>query len=99
MKIIPYAAFVAVAITAFFTNAYADADDIKAASEAKISLVKAIETAEAHQGGRAIDASIDDDSFSPTYEVSVLKDNREYDVRVDAVSGGVLGAREDKDDE
>lgn len=98
MRIIPYAAFAVVSIIALTTQAHADAEDIRAASEAKISLVKAIQNAESHQGGKAIDASIDDDSFSPTYEVTVVKDDRVYDVRVDAVSGGVIGAREDKDD-
>lgn len=98
MRIIPYVAFAAVFITAFATQARADAEDVRAAAEAKISLVKAIEAAESHQGGKAIDASIDDDSFSPTYEVSVVKDDRVYDVRIDAVSGKVLSAREDMDD-
>ena len=97
-KIIPYTAFTVLVITAFATNALADAEDVKAASEAKISLVQAIQAAEKHQGGKAIDASIDDDSFTPTYEVSVVKDAKLYDVRIDAVSGGVLNTREDKDD-
>lgn len=97
-KIIPYTAFAVLMVTAFATNALADSDDIKAAAEAKISLVQAINAAEKHQGGKAIDASIDDDSFSPTYEVSVVKDAKLYDVRVDAVNGSVLGSREDKDD-
>ncbi len=98
MKIIPYTVFAVLLVTAFATNALADSQDIKAAAQAKISLVQAIEAAEKHQGGKAIDASIDDDSFSPTYEVSVVKDAKLYDVRVDAVSGSVLGAREDMDD-
>lgn len=98
MKLIPYTAFAVLLVTAFATNALADADDIKAAAQAKISLVQAIQAAEKHQGGKAIDASIDDDSFSPTYEVSVVKDDKLFDVRVDAVNGAVLGAREDKDD-
>lgn len=76
-----------------------DASDIRALSESKISLVQAIQAAEKSQSGRAIDAGIDDDSFTPTYEVSVVKDNNTvFDVRVDAVSGKVLGAREDIDD-
>ncbi len=98
MKIIPYTAFAVLFITAFATNALADAEDVQAASQAKISLVQAIQLAEKHQGGKAIDASIDDDSFSPTYEVSVVKDAKLYDVRIDAVKGTVLGAREDMDD-
>lgn len=96
MRIVPYAAFAALVVTAFITQAHAG--EIDAAADAKISLIKAIETAEAHQGGKAIEASFDDDSFSPTYEVELVKDTSLYDVRVDAVNGKVLGVREDKDD-
>lgn len=98
MKLIPYAAFAILLVTAFATNALAGSEDLKAAAQAKISLVQAIESAQKHQGGTAIDASIDDDSFSPTYEVSVVKDAKLYDVRVDAVTGGILSTREDMDD-
>lgn len=96
MRFIPYAAFAALVVTAFVTQGHAT--ELDTAAEAKLSLIKAIQTAEAHQGGKAIEASLDDDSFSPTYEVEVMKDQRLYDVRVDAVSGDVMGVREDKDD-
>ncbi len=96
MRFIPYAAFAALVVTAFVTQGHAG--ELHAAREAKVPLITAIETAQAHQGGTAIEASLDDDSFSPTYEVAVMKDQRLYDVRVDAVTGEVLGVREDKDD-
>ncbi len=76
----------------------ADVSDIRMMNETKISLSDAIAAAEKSQNGRAIDASLDDDSFKPTYEVSVVVDNRVFDVQVDGVSGEVLGAREDLDD-
>lgn len=100
MKLKPVHMLGAMAAVAGLTGAAiaADAEDLKVFSEAKISLVKAIEVAERHQGGKAIDAGIDDDSFTPAYEVSVVKDARVYDVRVDAVNGTVVGVREDKDD-
>lgn len=75
-----------------------DQGDIKMLSEAKITLIQAIEIAEKDQGGKALDASIDDDSFTPTFEVSVTKDGKVYDVRVDGVKGTVTDAREDIDD-
>lgn len=78
--------------------ALADREDIQLLSQAKVSLVDAIEKAEAHQGGKAVEANLDDDSFKPAYEVSIVKDNRLFDVQVDAVSGDVIGAREDLDD-
>ncbi len=76
----------------------ADRSDIRLLAETKISLVQAIQAAEKHQSGKAIDASLDDDSFKPAYEVSVVKDDRIFDVQVDGVTGEVLGAREDIDD-
>jgi uncharacterized membrane protein YkoI len=78
--------------------AWADRDDVRALQEAKITLQQAIEAAISHHGGQAYEASIDDDSFSPAYEVSVVKDNRVFDIRVDAVTGEVSGVREDHDD-
>jgi uncharacterized membrane protein YkoI len=75
-----------------------DADEIKMLAQTKISLQQAIELAQQHQGGQAFEASIDDDSFKPVYEVSVVKDNRVYDVWVDGVEGKVLRAREDTKD-
>jgi uncharacterized membrane protein YkoI len=77
----------------------ADKSDIKLLSETKINLVQAIQAAEKHHAGsQALDAGIDDDSFKPTYEVTVTKDGRLYDVQVDGVSGAILGSREDLDD-
>ncbi|MES2662998.1 MAG: PepSY domain-containing protein [Pseudomonadota bacterium] len=75
-----------------------DQDDIRMLQESKISLIQAIQLAEKDQNGTAIQADLDDDSFSPTYEVTIMRENRFYDVRIDAVKGEVTGAREDKDD-
>lgn len=86
------------ALTAISTSAFADREDIRLLSETKISLIEAIQAAEKHQGGKAYEASIDDDSFSPAYEIGVIRDTTIYDVRVDAVTGKVIGAREDIDD-
>ncbi len=76
----------------------ADASDIRLLNESKISLVEAIEAAEDNIGGKAIEASLDDDAWKPAYEVSIVKDNRVFDVQVDATDGKVLGSREDIDD-
>jgi uncharacterized membrane protein YkoI len=77
----------------------ADQDDVRALKESKITLVQAIQAAERHQGGQAYEAGIDDDSFHPEYEVSVVREDRIYDVRINAVTGEVLGVREDRDDD
>ncbi len=80
------------------TAARADQEDLRLFSEAKVALAQAIATAEQHLGGRAVGAKLDDDSFKPAYEVTVVKDNRVFDVYVDAVTNAVLGSREDTDD-
>ena len=78
--------------------ARADQEDLRLYSEAKVMLTQAIATAEKHLGGQAIGAKLDDDSFKPAYEVSVVKDNRVFDVHVDAVTNAVISSREDMDD-
>ena len=78
--------------------ALADVEDARALEGASISLIEAIEAAEAHTSGKAYDAQIEDDSFSPEFEVSVVADNRLWDVRVNGETGEVISAREDRDD-
>lgn len=83
----------------FFAGvAQADRDDIRLLGETKVSLMEAIAIAEKHQNGRAYEAGIDDDSFSPLYEVSVVTaDDRMYELDVDGVTGEVSNVREEKD--
>ncbi len=76
----------------------ADREDIRNLAAAKISLTDAIATAEKHQGGKAVEASLDDDSFKPVFEISVVKDDKIFEVHVNAETGEVIGAREDLDD-
>lgn len=78
--------------------AQADRDDIRLLDETKISLVEAVEIAEKHQNGRAYEAGIDDDRFSPVYEVNVVTaDGRMYELDVDGVTGVVNNVREERD--
>jgi uncharacterized membrane protein YkoI len=98
-RIIPLLAFTAVLVLGSWKALAVDAEEIKLFREAKITLSEAIAAAEKHQPGKAVEAGLDDDSFTPTYEVNILtQDSRAYDVRVDAVSGKVIGSREDIDD-
>lgn len=78
--------------------ALADRDDVRMLAEAKISLIEAIEIAQEHQGGIAYDAKLEDDSFTPEYEVELVLDDRFYEVTVDGVTGEVRKVKEDKDD-
>ena len=78
--------------------ARADQEDLRLFSEAKVLLTQAIATAEKYLDGQAIGAKLDDDSFKPAYQVTVVRDNRVFDVQVDAVTNAVIGSREDMDD-
>ena len=97
-RILLGAAAVAGVTGAAATAARADQEELDLFLQAKVMLTQAIATAEQHLGGRAIGAKLDDDSFKPAYEVTVIKDNRVYDVQVDTVTNAVLGSREDPDD-
>jgi uncharacterized membrane protein YkoI len=63
-----------------------------------ISLREAVRAAETHERGTAIEATLDDDRSVPVYEVSVLRDNRVYEVSVAMADGSVIGSRPDVDD-
>ncbi len=78
------------------TAVASDADELRMLAQTKITLQQAIDAAQRHQGGQAFEASIDDDSFQPVYEVSVVKDDRVYDVWVSGIDGKVLNVREDR---
>lgn len=78
--------------------AQADRDDVRLLDETKLTLTEAIAIAEKHQNGRAYEAGIDDDSFSPVYEVNVVTtDGRLYELDVDGVTGAVSNVREERD--
>ncbi len=74
-----------------------DKEEIAMLDKSTISLTEAIALAEGHVGGRAFSAEVDDDSFSPRFEVTVTKDGKVFDVQVDGEKGEVLGSREDLD--
>jgi uncharacterized membrane protein YkoI len=94
-RILLGAAAVAGVTGAAATAARADQEELDLFLQAKVVLTQAIATAEQHLGGRAIGAKLDDDSFKPAHKVTVVKDNRVFDVQVDAVTNAVLGSRED----
>ena len=84
----------------FPSSAFAAKDtakDVQRLAEAKISLVDAIGIAEKHIGGKAIDADLDSDFGKVVYDVSVIKDTTEHEVRIDAITGDVIGSQVDKD--
>lgn len=77
-----------------------DAAEARAqARTAKVTAADAIAAALKHTPGTAVAADLDDDG-SNVWEVSVVKgDGTDYDVRVAADNGKVLGAQRDNDDD
>lgn len=76
--------------------AAADAKDIRLMERAALTLSDAIDRAEESQTGHALAAEIDDEDGVVVYEVSIAKDGRVFDVRVDANDGKILRVKEDK---
>jgi uncharacterized membrane protein YkoI len=99
-KLICLAAFGALSATAL-TGAYAaksSENDALAIGTAKIGLAQAVSTAEAHVGGKAARAEYERHKGQWVFDVEVVKGQTVMDVAVDASSGKVLSAVEDKAD-
>ena len=60
-----------------------------------ISQAQAKKAALARIGGRVTDIDLDRDDGRPHYDVEIVKNGREYDVKVDARSGRVRSVRRD----
>lgn len=97
MKKILLLSFMFVSVFSVKNTFASDREEIDILNQSNISLTEAIKIAEDNLNGKALEASIDDDAFSPVFEVKILKDNKVYDVKVDGKSKQVLGSREDRD--
>lgn len=65
---------------------------------ARIGLIQAVTAAEQHVGGRAAKAEFEHHKGQPVFDIEVVKDRKVMDVKVDAASGKVIAAVEDKAD-
>ena len=83
----------ALLITAISASATVRADEnegeMKALSSAKVTLVQAIEAAEAKSGGKAYDAALKSEDGAPVYLVEVFSSDKVVKVAVDTQSGEV----------
>lgn len=79
------------------TDAFANAAEDKMLLEkADLTLRDAIEKAEAHQNGEAVDAEIDNEKGVTVFEVTVLSGDTLYDIVIDAKSGDVIRSAPEK---
>lgn len=100
-KLIYLTAFAVVSTTAL-GGAYAAKsaeNDALAIATSKISLAQAVTAAESHVGGKASKAEYERHKGQWVFDVEVVKDKTVMDVAVDASSGKVLSAVEDKADQ
>ncbi len=95
------AAFVSLTAIAIGSAAYAAKsaeNDALDRSGATIGLTQAITAAEQHVGGKASKAEYERHKGQWVFDVEVVKDKQVMDVTVDATSGKVIAAIEDKAD-
>lgn len=100
----PYAIVGAVLVTAGAAAgvAYADkrepAEDAQPITQAAVSMVQAVQTAELRASGKARRAEYESSKRGWVYEVEVVSGARVFDVTVSATDGTVLSTEEDKAD-
>jgi len=73
-------------------------DPTAALKKATISLTDAVARAEAKAGGKAVEAGLEAEKDAVVFEVAILKDGVEIEVKIDAVTGTVLAAEEEKEE-
>ena len=98
-KLLAGVALVATAAAALAATAQPE-KEVQAIGHAKTTLVQAISAAEAKTGGKALKAEFEQARDGKwTFDVEVAAGGKVYDVAVDADSGTVLAATEDKADQ
>ena len=87
----------ALAITMFAVSAPALAEtprqSVAVAAQTRVTPEQAIATAQKQVGGQATEIKLKDKYGTPAYEVDVRNGNQEHSLRIDAVSGQVLGSK------
>ncbi|MBX3618986.1 MAG: PepSY domain-containing protein [Rhizobacter sp.] len=74
-------------------------DAVTDLAKAKVSLVQAVNVAEAQAGGKAIKAELDGEDGQLDFIVEVVTaDSKVFDVRVDATGGKVVSSKQDSAD-
>ena len=96
--LVPAAAAALAALVAGAGYAANGENDALAIAGAKIDLAKAVAAAEQHVGGKASKGEYERHKGQGVYEIEVVKDKQVMDVKVDATSGSVISAKEDRAD-
>lgn len=75
-----------------------DLAEYNAMKKAKVSLSKAIKSANKTLNGTVLEAEFDMDYGKPVYKIEIGKGNQIYDIVVDSMTGKVLSSHVDHDD-
>jgi uncharacterized membrane protein YkoI len=97
-----YAVAAVVAAGAIGAGVYAaqsQDSDALAIATARIDLIQAITAAEQHVGGKAVSAEFEREKDQLFIEVEVIRDRIVMEVTIDAQSGAIVSAVEEKDDD
>ena len=93
-------AFVISAVAGLGAGMASDAaEDAKLLSAATLGIVDAITIAEKTVGGTAYEAELGTEDGTIVYEVEVIKDGKEFEVLIDAMTGAVLSTAEEHEDD
>jgi len=99
--IIAFMASAAIAAGSFAlagNNKHGDENDARAVQQAKISLTEAVAAAERHTSGRSTRAEFEHSQGKAVFDVEIVAGTKVMDVKVDAMSGAVIAATEDRAD-
>jgi uncharacterized membrane protein YkoI len=90
------ALLLATGATAF--AAKSTASETMTMTDTKVTLTQAITIAEQNANGKATRAELETGKKGTVYDIEVISGTKKVDIQVDAQSGAVLAAAEDKED-
>ncbi|MDD4963005.1 MAG: PepSY domain-containing protein [Gallionella sp.] len=96
-NLLAFATFSVAAIATAYA-AISPENDALAIASAKVGLTQAVTSAEQYIGGKAARAEYEQHKGQWVFDVEVVKGGQVMDVKVDAASGKVISAAEDKTD-
>jgi uncharacterized membrane protein YkoI len=91
----------AAATTAFAAESRqgSEADEVVAYEQVKMTLADAIALAERQTGGKAVEATLEQEHGTVSFEVEIMKDRAFRKVTIDARTGQVVSSNADRDHE
>lgn len=103
-KIMSMAVAASLAVSGLAGLAYAgngsdEMQEIQLFNQAKVSLADAIRAAETKVGGKAMDASLDDESKTIQFEIEIQKGGQIHQVMVDGKTGSVVKVSMDDEED